>query len=422
MWWRAESRSATRSRSYRFLLAGPTGYRWLTAAGRRRPRRARRHRLPAGRPTPPPPAWARDAVVYQIFPDRFARSAAAGRPTRRPTGRSRCDWDDPGDRPRPGDAAPALRRRPRRHRRAPDHIDALGVNTVYLTPIFPARSNHRYDAASFDRVDPLLGGDEALARLADAVHARGLAAARRHDHQPHRRRATSGSPPRADVARPSGSCTTSTRDAATTSPGSGVKPLPKLNWGSAELRRRFVDGRRRGRPALAAPAVRAGRLAGRRGQHDRPAAAPTRTPTRWRRCCGRRCRRPGRTALLIAEHGHDATGDLDRGGWHGTMNYAGFTVRCGRWLRAGDEPVPNFLGAPGGVRRRDAGAMLATMRASRSLVSWRSYDPLLAAARLARLGPDPDRGRRRGPAGGGGRPARHPARAPRWSSPETNWG
>jgi glycosidase len=54
-----------------------------------------------------------------------------------------------------------------------DHLDQLGVNTVYLTPIFPARSNHRYDAATFDRVDPLLGGDAALVRLADAVRARG---------------------------------------------------------------------------------------------------------------------------------------------------------------------------------------------------------------------------------------------------------
>ncbi len=55
-----------------------------------------------------------------------------------------------------------------------DHIAATGANTVYLTPVFPARSNHRYDASTFDEVDPLLGGDEALARLSDAVHARGM--------------------------------------------------------------------------------------------------------------------------------------------------------------------------------------------------------------------------------------------------------
>ena len=45
-----------------------------------------------------------DAVVYQIFPDRFARSAAADAPARCRTGRSPCDWDTPVDRPRAGDA------------------------------------------------------------------------------------------------------------------------------------------------------------------------------------------------------------------------------------------------------------------------------------------------------------------------------
>ena len=53
------------------------------------------------------------------------------------------------------------------------HIAELGFNTIYLTPFFPAPSNHRYDATSFAHVDPLLGGDEALARLTAAAHARG---------------------------------------------------------------------------------------------------------------------------------------------------------------------------------------------------------------------------------------------------------
>ena len=55
-----------------------------------------------------------------------------------------------------------------------DHIASLGVGTLYLTPFFPAESNHRYNASTFDRIDPLLGGDEAFARLADAAHARGM--------------------------------------------------------------------------------------------------------------------------------------------------------------------------------------------------------------------------------------------------------
>src|SRR5699024_1567863 len=53
-----------------------------------------------------------------------------------------------------------------------DHISGLGADTLYLTPAFPAASNHRYNASTFDRVDPLLGGDEAYRRLVDGVHQR----------------------------------------------------------------------------------------------------------------------------------------------------------------------------------------------------------------------------------------------------------
>ena len=36
-------------------------------------------------------------------------------------------------------------------------VEDLGANALWLTPIFPAESNHRYNASTFDRVDPLLG-------------------------------------------------------------------------------------------------------------------------------------------------------------------------------------------------------------------------------------------------------------------------
>ena len=45
---------------------------------------------------------------------------------------------------------------------------------IYLTPIFPAGSTHRYDAHALDRVDPLLGGDAALDELVRAAHGRGM--------------------------------------------------------------------------------------------------------------------------------------------------------------------------------------------------------------------------------------------------------
>ncbi|MDY7090531.1 MAG: alpha-amylase family glycosyl hydrolase, partial [Actinomycetota bacterium] len=78
--------------------------------------------------------------------------------------------------------------------------------------------------------------------------------------------------------------------------------------------------------------------------------------------------------LLIAEHGHDATGDLDRDGWHGTMNYAGFTRPVWSWLRAETVPFDGFLGNPEELPVRDASALVATMSAFAAQMSWRSQE------------------------------------------------
>jgi len=56
-----------------------------------------------------------------------------------------------------------------------DHLAALGADAVWLTPIFRAPSNHKYDASSLDEVDEQLGGDAAFDRLAAAARARGVA-------------------------------------------------------------------------------------------------------------------------------------------------------------------------------------------------------------------------------------------------------
>ena len=44
-----------------------------------------------------------------------------------------------------------------------DHVEKLGANLLYLTPFFPAGSTHRYDASSFEHVDPVLGGEATCA-------------------------------------------------------------------------------------------------------------------------------------------------------------------------------------------------------------------------------------------------------------------
>jgi len=53
-------------------------------------------------------------------------------------------------------------------------MSRIGANALWPTPVFPAESKHRYNASTFDRVDPLLGGDAALVELLERAHARGM--------------------------------------------------------------------------------------------------------------------------------------------------------------------------------------------------------------------------------------------------------
>ena len=108
------------------------------------------------------PAWVPDAVFYQIFPDRFARSERVDRPGPFE------DWDAPPTRHgfKGGDLLGIAEHL--------DHIASLGVNALYLNPIFQSASNHRYHTYDYLAVDPLLGGDAALRELLDTAHARGM--------------------------------------------------------------------------------------------------------------------------------------------------------------------------------------------------------------------------------------------------------
>ncbi len=54
------------------------------------------------------------------------------------------------------------------------YLEALGVEALYLTPIFQSPSSHRYDTEDYSRVDPHLGGEEALRALYQALEARGM--------------------------------------------------------------------------------------------------------------------------------------------------------------------------------------------------------------------------------------------------------
>jgi alpha-glucosidase len=76
-------------------------------------------------------------------------------------------------------------------------------------------------------------------------------------------------------------------------------------------------------------------------------------------------------SLLVAEHGHDASGDLLGDGWHGTMNYAGFTRQVWCWLR-GPDFHETFLGLPVEVPVVTGQQAVASLRAFHARIPWRS--------------------------------------------------
>ncbi len=108
------------------------------------------------------PAWVHDAVFYQIFPDRFAKSDTIEKPAHLEP------WDsDPTDHGyKGGDLVGVIERL--------DYLVDLGVTALYFNPIFQSAANHRYHTHDYYQVDPLLGGNDAFDRMLAACHDRGL--------------------------------------------------------------------------------------------------------------------------------------------------------------------------------------------------------------------------------------------------------
>ncbi len=108
------------------------------------------------------PDWVKDAIFYQIFPDRFASSTRVAKP------RNLEPWDTPPTLHgfKGGDLPGVV-----------EHLDYLldlGINAIYLNPIFQSTANHRYHTHDYFQVDPILGGDAAFKTLLDEAHTRGI--------------------------------------------------------------------------------------------------------------------------------------------------------------------------------------------------------------------------------------------------------
>ncbi|GAB3801647.1 maltodextrin glucosidase [Humibacter antri] len=346
-WWEAPIDVENPVHGYRFLITRGDGSSvWLNATGlwTTETLDVDDFRLVA---YDAPPDWARSSVLYQVFPDRFARSAAAGL-RQAPDWAIPARWADPVDDVPPGrsqqfyggDLDGAAGRL--------DYLADLGVTLVYLTPVFPGRSNHRYDAASFDHVDPLLGGDEALVRFTAAAHARGLKVigdlTTNHCGDGHEWfRAAHGHP---DAPESDFFYWLNDEHTAYVS-WLGVPSLPKLNWGSQELRRRFIEGADSVvahwlKPPFSLDGWRidVANMTGRYRQDDFNGEV--------RRIIRRTMVEVNPDTILLGESSNDAAPDFQGDAWHGAMTYTNFTRPVWGWLSKPNS-ASTYFGQPVGV-------------------------------------------------------------------------
>ena len=109
-----------------------------------------------------PPTWVRDAVFYQIFPDRFARSDRLTKPANLEP------WDSPPTVRgfKGGDLLGVSEHL--------DYLADLGINALYFNPVFKSAANHRYHTHDYYDIDPILGGEDAFQELLEAAHARDI--------------------------------------------------------------------------------------------------------------------------------------------------------------------------------------------------------------------------------------------------------
>lgn len=132
----------------------------------------------------PVPDWFGDGLCYQIFPDRFRKETLPSADPCADLGPRlfHQDWqEEPLDGP-VGVDADGIAQYNRDFfggnlsgiTEKLDFLADLGVETLYLCPIFRSAENHRYSTADYESIDPLLGEEAAFAALCDGAHARGM--------------------------------------------------------------------------------------------------------------------------------------------------------------------------------------------------------------------------------------------------------
>ncbi len=122
------------------------------------------------------PEWAQGKIMYHIFVDRFNRGSKE-KLTAMPNRVIHKSWDEdivvgPNENGLwctdfyGGDLKGIIDKL--------DYIKRLGASIIYLSPVVSSQSNHRYDAADYEKVDPYAGSNEDLKNLCDKAHSMGI--------------------------------------------------------------------------------------------------------------------------------------------------------------------------------------------------------------------------------------------------------
>lgn len=367
-WYQVSVEIVSSITNYRFLLRNGKSFRWLNAAGVFA-RDVVDHfdfKIVANHDAP---AWLRTAIFYQIFPDRFAKSGVA---------RTLPDWAIP----RKWNDIPALKQREvsqefyggdfRGVEEKLDHLSSLGINAIYFTPIFASKSNHRYDASSFDEADPLLGGDKDLIALRKSAAKSNI----RVMSDLTTNHCGLGHPWIQEALNNKNS---DKREFFYWTKKSNwgyvgwwnVQSLPKLNFSSKKLRKLIWESDNsivkrwlREPFGLSGWRIDVGNMTGRYygENHNREIARGIReamyqtNPDAW----------------LVAENADFFAEDLDGFGWHGTMNYNGFTKPIWYWINGEDENLRDSFGMPAPLPKIDGPAMTEMMQQFAAGIPWRS--------------------------------------------------
>ncbi len=367
-WYQVKVEVLNLQNSYRFAFIGHGKYEWLNARGLfdHDVHSNNDFRIVA---IPGNPEWIKSSVFYQIFPDRFARS---GKVNITP------DWAYP----REWDLLPRGRGKftgqelyggdlygVQEHL---DHVTELGANGIYFTPIFPSQSNHRYDAISFDHVDPILGGDKAFQSLIKVAKKNGIQIL--GDFTSNHCGAGHNWLAKAKKDKKSKERTYFFWDKSIKwgyVGWYGLESLPKLNYASKALRKAVYEGNNSivkkwisPKFGMAGWRIDVGNMTGVQGaenhhvevMHGIRQAMQKVNPDTW----------------LVAENGDFIASDLNGLGWQGAMNYQGFMRPFWNWINRNPEITGGFQGLPFAMPKINGKQLVESIQEFNASIPWRS--------------------------------------------------